>query len=347
MRRSGDGIWPASPLACSCAVAPAVPRPPGAATSPRCRSRCAGPGCKGNGRRRGGASARLPPCAASRAATGSWPTASPARDAPALGRRGGPAFGSRRNAQRATRAGTWRRCSSGSPGEDFRPEHRRRLRLAHGRRAASVPGLGGPHTGRRRRAGHGERAEQARFRARRSGWFSPVSARIGDRFGPRGNGFHPGVDFPAPTGTPVGAAGRGRSWSSPAGTRRLREAGGDRAPLGVRSMYAHLSRIEVRTGRRGGRGIVRRPRRHDRFLDRPPPSLRAATPGSRDRPHDRAALVRQTQHERQHEVARNTIAIPKPTSRRDPYRWPSTPMPNPAPNSTMKGHGDVEKSGDA
>jgi hypothetical protein len=37
----------------------------------------------------------------------------------------------------------------------------------------------------------------------------PLSVPLGDRFGPRGNMFHTGVDFPAPAGTPVGAAGRG------------------------------------------------------------------------------------------------------------------------------------------
>jgi murein DD-endopeptidase MepM/ murein hydrolase activator NlpD len=77
---------------------------------------------------------------------------------------------------------------------------------------------------------------------------SPVRARIGDRFGPRGNGFHPGMDYPAPTGTPVSAAGRGQvvfaGWDSGGyGNLVVIEH-----PQGVRSMYAHLSAIGVRTG---------------------------------------------------------------------------------------------------
>ncbi len=62
----------------------------------------------------------------------------------------------------------------------------------------------------------GEAGPQTR-RAVRSGRFpvspirltDPVHAPIGDGFGPRGNAFHAGVDFIAPLGTPVGAAGSG------------------------------------------------------------------------------------------------------------------------------------------
>jgi murein DD-endopeptidase MepM/ murein hydrolase activator NlpD len=76
----------------------------------------------------------------------------------------------------------------------------------------------------------------------------PVSAPIGDRFGPRGNKFHPGVDFPAPTGAPVFAAGHGQvsfaGWDSGGYGNLVVIA----HPLGVRSMYAHLSRIRVRPG---------------------------------------------------------------------------------------------------
>jgi peptidoglycan hydrolase-like protein with peptidoglycan-binding domain len=76
----------------------------------------------------------------------------------------------------------------------------------------------------------------------------PVAGPITDTFGPRGNRFHTGVDFPAPTGTPVSAAARGRvtfaGWSLGGwGHLVIVDHGG-----GVRSMYAHLSRIGVRVG---------------------------------------------------------------------------------------------------
>ncbi len=84
----------------------------------------------------------------------------------------------------------------------------------------------------------------------------PIRAPIGDRFGPRGNGFHPGVDYPAARGTLVRAAGAGS----------VVFAGWDRGgygnlvvvlhPRGVRSMYAHLSRISVTLGRRVVAGSI-------------------------------------------------------------------------------------------
>ena len=77
---------------------------------------------------------------------------------------------------------------------------------------------------------------------------SPLRWRIGDVFGPRGNRFHTGVDYPAPAGTTVGAAGRGRvvfaGWD-PGGYGNLVVI---EHPRGVRSWYAHLARIAVRQG---------------------------------------------------------------------------------------------------
>jgi murein DD-endopeptidase MepM/ murein hydrolase activator NlpD len=78
----------------------------------------------------------------------------------------------------------------------------------------------------------------------------PVRARVGDPFGPRGSRFHAGVDLVAPDGTPVGAAAPGRVvWAGyrRGGWGRLGTiAHGD----GVRTMYAHLSRVDVRLGQR-------------------------------------------------------------------------------------------------
>jgi murein DD-endopeptidase MepM/ murein hydrolase activator NlpD len=71
---------------------------------------------------------------------------------------------------------------------------------------------------------------------------------LGDRFGPRGTGWHSGIDLPAATGTPVYAARSGRvAWAG------WRDGGWGFLVVvahgrGERSMYAHLSRIDVRVG---------------------------------------------------------------------------------------------------
>lgn len=83
---------------------------------------------------------------------------------------------------------------------------------------------------------------------------SPLMGPVGDVFGPRGARFHAGVDFPAETGIPVGAARAGRVvFAGPSGS-----GWGKLVVLahsqGVRTRYAHLSRIEVRVGARVGGG---------------------------------------------------------------------------------------------
>jgi hypothetical protein len=76
----------------------------------------------------------------------------------------------------------------------------------------------------------------------------PLRAPIGSPFGPRGTAFHPGIDLPAPLGTPVGAAAPGRvifaalDWG---GYGNLVEVAHGR---GVVSMYGHLSAFSVRVG---------------------------------------------------------------------------------------------------
>ena len=82
----------------------------------------------------------------------------------------------------------------------------------------------------------------------RLGW--PVQGPLGDRFGPRGSRFHAGVDSRVAAGTVVVAAGPGRvTWAG-----RRRGGWGLLVTIahsnGVRSMYAHLSRIDVRVGER-------------------------------------------------------------------------------------------------
>ncbi len=77
---------------------------------------------------------------------------------------------------------------------------------------------------------------------------APVRAAIGDGFGPRGAGFHAGVDFLATFGTPVASAGPGRVVF----TGYSRSGWGNlvivRHRSGVRTLYAHLSAITVRRG---------------------------------------------------------------------------------------------------
>ena len=77
---------------------------------------------------------------------------------------------------------------------------------------------------------------------------------LGDPFGPRGNRWHAGIDLPAPVGTPVYAAHSGEVvWSG------WRDGYGLLVSVahghGERSMYAHLSRIDVRVGVWIGAGV--------------------------------------------------------------------------------------------
>jgi peptidoglycan hydrolase-like protein with peptidoglycan-binding domain len=76
----------------------------------------------------------------------------------------------------------------------------------------------------------------------------PVSAPVGDRFGPRGDGFHPGIDYPVGAGTTIRAAGRGcvsfAGWSS-GGYGKLVVI---EHRLGMTSWYAHLSAVSARRG---------------------------------------------------------------------------------------------------
>jgi murein DD-endopeptidase MepM/ murein hydrolase activator NlpD len=77
---------------------------------------------------------------------------------------------------------------------------------------------------------------------------APLSAPIGDRFGPRGDAMHTGIDYPAPYGTRVAAAGRGCVSSAgfdPGGYGNLVVI---QHRAGMTSWYAHLSRIAVRPG---------------------------------------------------------------------------------------------------
>lgn len=77
---------------------------------------------------------------------------------------------------------------------------------------------------------------------------SPVAGPYSDLFGPRGNRFHTGIDYPAPTGASVVAAASGRvTFAAPS------SGGWGRLVIvshgnGATTLYAHLSRVEVRVG---------------------------------------------------------------------------------------------------
>jgi murein DD-endopeptidase MepM/ murein hydrolase activator NlpD len=75
----------------------------------------------------------------------------------------------------------------------------------------------------------------------------PIAAAMGDRYGPRGNQFHAGLDFPAPTGTPITAAGSGRvifaGYDDGWGLTIVLDHGN-----GLHTRYAHLSAALVSVG---------------------------------------------------------------------------------------------------
>jgi murein DD-endopeptidase MepM/ murein hydrolase activator NlpD len=84
----------------------------------------------------------------------------------------------------------------------------------------------------------------------------PCAIAPTDRFGPRGQRFHSGLDYPAPAGAPVLAAAAGR-------VTHAGSAGGGWGTLvvidhgqGVRTWYAHLSTARVRVGQTVLRGAL-------------------------------------------------------------------------------------------
>jgi murein DD-endopeptidase MepM/ murein hydrolase activator NlpD len=173
----------------------------------------------------------------------------------ALGRRGRPAYG-----QRAITLGArgwdvsalqfllaWQGFPSGPMDGGFGPRTQVALRRFQARAGLGADGVAGPVTL------HALRRAPPRSPLR---MLVPVSAPVGDRFGPRGGWFHSGVDFVAPYGAAVRSTRSGRVVS--AGW----DAGGygnlvviDHGS-GVTSWYAHLSAIAVRAGEAVGAGSL-------------------------------------------------------------------------------------------
>ncbi|HVF78886.1 MAG TPA: peptidoglycan-binding protein [Solirubrobacteraceae bacterium] len=82
----------------------------------------------------------------------------------------------------------------------------------------------------------------------------PVQAPVGDRFGPRFNVFHAGLDFPASAGSPVSAAGFGTVVTAgfdASGWGNMVVIG---HRFGLRTLYAHLAKIAVSPGQSVGVG---------------------------------------------------------------------------------------------
>jgi murein DD-endopeptidase MepM/ murein hydrolase activator NlpD len=88
---------------------------------------------------------------------------------------------------------------------------------------------------------------------------APVQGPMSDLYGPRGTRFHSGVDFPAPSGTPVTAAGSGAVVFAGVHSGGWGKVVVIKHAHGVRTLYAHLARIGVKVGGRvaAGSGIGR------------------------------------------------------------------------------------------
>jgi murein DD-endopeptidase MepM/ murein hydrolase activator NlpD len=165
----------------------------------------------------------------------------------ALGRRGRPEYGSR--AIRRGHSGwdvaamqfrlAWRGFPSGSFDGGFGSHVEAAVRRFQAYMGLTPDGVAGPRTLRLLRGAI----------PRSPIWLKhPVGGRIGDRFGPRGVRFHTGLDYPASTGTIVSAAGRGTVVFAGWDTGGYGNTVVIEHPAGVRSLYAHLSRIGVNKG---------------------------------------------------------------------------------------------------
>ena len=257
-------VSPVRELTAAVAVALAVTAAPAAAADTgdvaalqvalRARGVYAGERGRGRGPRDDSGRARRP---AGRPGSRSTAVAGPATRR-ALGWRGRPALGAPGGDAGHARLGRRGRPRPYSPARASPPvsfdgglaarTSRPRSRAFRRGPAWAADGVAGP--------GDGGRAWTARRPGRRCASAAPVAAAAGDGFGPRGDRFHTGIDFPAATGTPVAAAGAGCvtfagfEATATGSSSVLAHSGG------VTTWYAHLS-----AHRRSGRGRASPPAR--------------------------------------------------------------------------------------
>jgi murein DD-endopeptidase MepM/ murein hydrolase activator NlpD len=165
----------------------------------------------------------------------------------ALGRRGRPRLG--RRVIRVGAAGfdvaalqfrlAWRGFPSGPIDGGYGGRTATAVRRFQRWAGVGADGVAGPAT---------IRAVRRRIRRSPPALRRPVAAPLGDRFGPRGNRFHTGLDFPAPRGQNVRAARAGTVIGAGFDEGGYGNVVHVAHGLGVTSFYGHLSRVTVRRG---------------------------------------------------------------------------------------------------